>query len=277
MDITNIRFELAGYSVTGQMVAAAAGVLVLLVAAVVVRRGSRRRKAAAAAQAEAVAHHEGMVRSYRENVTDWHSRRDGFRSLLETARTGGTGEAPEGVELQAGERVYFTTTATLEGEDDAADETGTLVVTSRRLVLVAGTTRSWELDAIAQLRHVGKDRTLVRPCEQCAWIGLSYADAELTRLYLELVTSPAGTSRVEFLRNVSQNLNDHELRRPVVPTPPVPVEGLGRKARVNAADWYVARTSETETLKALVDPVVVMVPTQTALKREVLDEVSLAS
>ncbi len=277
MDIANIRFELAGYSVTGQMVAAAVGVLTLLVAMVVIRRGNRRRKAAAAAQAEAVARHESLVRSYRENVNTWHSRRDGFRGLLETARAGGTDEAPEGVELQKGERAYVTTTATLEGQDGEADQAGSLTITSRRLVLVADTTHTWELDAIAQLRHVGQDRTMVRPCEQCAWIGLAYGDAELTRLYLELVTSNAGSSRVEFLRNVSQNLNDHELRRPIVPTTPVPVEGLGRKARVAAAEWYVARTSESESLKALVDQVVVMVPTQTAIKRESVEEMPVAS
>ena len=95
MDITNIRFELAGYSITGQMVAAAAGVLVLLVATVVVRRGSRRRKDAAAAQAESVAHHESLVRSYRENVDAWHRRRDDFRGLLETARTSGSRNAAQ--------------------------------------------------------------------------------------------------------------------------------------------------------------------------------------
>jgi hypothetical protein len=277
VDIANLRVELAGYSITGTVVLAAAGVLTVLTAAVVILRAARRRKAAAAVQAEAVAHHERMVAAYRESVAAWHRRRDEFRGLLETARTGGTARAPEGVELQQGERVHLTTTARLEGKDGAPAEVGRLTVTSRRLVLVGSTTHVWDLDAIAQLRHAGADRTVLRPCESCDWVELSYDDAEVTRLHLALVTSAPGTARVELLRNVSQNLNDHELRRPLVPTVPAPVEGLGRKDRVAAAEWYVARSSETESLKHLVDQVVVMVPTQTALRRESAVEVAVAS
>jgi hypothetical protein len=277
VDIANLRFELAGYSITGTVVLAAAGALTVLAATVAVLRASRRRRAAAAAQAEAVAHHERMVAAYRDSVAAWHRRRDEFRGLLETARTGGTATAPQGVELQKGERVHLTTTARLLGKDGAPDDAGLLAVTSRRLVLAGSTTHVWDLDAVAQVRHVGADRTMLRPCETCEWVELSYDDAELTRLHLALVTSAPGTARVELLRNVSQNLNDHELRRPLVPAVPAPVEGLGRKERVAAAEWYVARTSETESLKHLVDQVVVMVPTQTALRREPAVEVPVAS
>jgi hypothetical protein len=218
-----------------------------------------------------------MVAAYRESVAAWHHRRDEFRGLLETARTGGSASAPEGVELQQGERVHLTTTARLAGQDGAPDEVGRLTVTSRRLVLVAATTHVWDLDAVAQLRHVGADRTMLRPCESSEWVELAYDDAEVTRLHLALVTATPGTARVELLRNIAQNLNDHELRRPRVPTVPTPAEGLGRKDRVAAAEWYVARTSETESLKHLVDQVVVMVPTQTALRREPAVEVPVAS
>ena len=275
--IANLRVEMAGYSITGTAVLAAAGVLTVLTATLVLLRAARRRNAASAAQAEAVAHHERMVAAYRESVAAWHRRRDEFRGLLETARTGGRATAPEGVDLQKGERVHLTTTARLEGKDGAPDEVGSLTVTSRRLVLVGSTTHAWDLDAVAQVRHVGADRTMLRPCESCDWVGLSYDDAELVRLHLALVTSAPGTARVELLRNVAQNLNDHELRRPIVPIVPTPVEGLGRKDRVAAAEWYVARTSETESLKHLVDQVVVMVPTQTALRREPAVEVPVAS
>jgi hypothetical protein len=277
VDIANLRVEIAGYSITGTAVLAAAGVLAVLTATVVILRSARRRRAAAAAQVEAVAHHERMVAAYRESVATWHRRRDEFRGLLETARSGGTATAPEGLDLQNGERVHLTTTARLEGRDGAPDEVGRLTITSRRLVMVGATTHVWDLDAIAQVRHVGADRTQLRPCETCDWVELSYGDAEVTRLHLALVTSTPGTARVELLRNVSQNLNDHELRRPLVPTVPTPVEGLGRTGRVAAAEWYVARTSEIESLKALVDQVVVMVPTQTALRREPAVGVPVAS
>src|SRR5204863_6060341 len=90
MDIANLRFELAGHSITGQVLLAAAGVVTVLVAVFVLSRGARRRKTAAAVQAAAAAHHEDQVASYRAAVADWHRRRDEFRGLLEAARPGGT-------------------------------------------------------------------------------------------------------------------------------------------------------------------------------------------
>ena len=54
-----------------------------------------------------------------------------------------------------------TTMATLDGTDHSAPETGLLTITSRRVVLQGEATHAWDLDAIAQIRHAGQDRTLI--------------------------------------------------------------------------------------------------------------------
>jgi len=253
------HIELAGQTVSGQVLLSAAGLVVVLVAGLTLARSVRRRRAAAALQAASMSRHDEAVRSYKASALEWQRRREELRTLLDAAQSGGTAQAPAGLALQRGERVYLTTTATLEGQGNAAEVHGTLTITSRRIVLDE---QVWDLDTIAQLRHDGPDRTLLLLCQQQGWIGLSYADEPVTRMYLELVVSTSGTSRSELLRNVAQGLNDHELRRPRTPLPAEPVEGLGRRAHAEATAWHAARVAETEKLTALVDARVLMVPTQ---------------
>ena len=266
MDVTTISVELGGQVFAGPVLLGTV-VTVLLVAFMIVRAAGRRRTAATR-QRETVARHEDAVSAYRASAADWQQHREELRALLDATQRGGHSKAPKGLDLQRGERVYFTTMATLDGTDHSAPETGLLTITSRRVVLQGEATHVWDLDAIAQIRHAGQDRTLIRPCQTCVWVGLSYAEGPLTRMYLEVVTSTSGTARTELVRNVAQGLNDHELRRPRTPLVPEPAPGLGRRRRADARAWYADKVAETDTLRSLVDGTVRMVPTQPRVSKE---------
>src|SRR5689334_2510831 len=92
-----MQLELAGHSISGQVVVAALAGLLVLVAVALVVRGARRRAGAATAQTGAETRYEAGVAAYRAQVAAWHGRRAAFHTLLEVARDHSGDVAPETV------------------------------------------------------------------------------------------------------------------------------------------------------------------------------------
>jgi hypothetical protein len=108
--------------------------------------------------------------------------------------------------------------ATLLDDSLTAVENGRLVVTDSRIAYLGETRRDWPLSELAQLRHVGTDRTILQGSDG-ETAGIAYADGELVRLYLELATAAKSGSTRSVRIMLEQGLRSHDLRRPQAPAP----------------------------------------------------------
>lgn len=237
---------------------AALGGCLGLVAVLGLWRWAKRRRRAAAQQAGLMARHEVAVSAFHEREQTWRQRRDALRTFLAVAEQA----------VSDGETVYGTVPATLFGTSEAGDDVGQLTITDRRLTFAGTRTEEWLCSEIAQLRHVGADRTVLQLRGEGGCAVVEYTEAPTARLLLDLVLSIPEHSRPSFIRTVAQGLNDHEMRRPEVPVPPAPAAGLGRRSRAKAASWHATRTEEADAMRSQVDAQVSVLPTQAVVSVE---------
>jgi hypothetical protein len=94
---------------------------------------------------------------------------------------------------------------------------GHLVVTDQRFAFVGEHSRDFWVALVERVRHLAHDRTMVKLWDNETWSGFAYDDAEITRLYLDLVMAGKTGTREAYLAGLGQGLRDHEMRRPMPP------------------------------------------------------------
>jgi hypothetical protein len=143
------------------------------------------------------------------------SRHDAVETLLKMADAPVSGGSifPLGVELLPDERVLHATTGQLfEAENPDTDELvldghdGEVVVTNRRIVFLGDVSRDWWTGLIDGIDHVGDDRTVLRRWREDAWSGLVYDDAEVTRLYVDMLVAEQQGTRGAYLSRLEAEL-----------------------------------------------------------------------
>jgi hypothetical protein len=144
------------------------------------------------------------------------SRHDAVEALLRMADAPVSGGSifPLGVELLPDERILHSTTGQLfEAVDGDSDELvldghdGEVVVTNRRVVFVGDVTRDWWTGLIDGIDHVGDDRTVLRRWREDAWSGLVYDDADVTRLYVDMLVAEQQGNRGAYLSRLEEELH----------------------------------------------------------------------
>ena len=190
-------------------------------------RGPRSRRGQLAAEhARQVAEYDEQRAVFEHDDRIWQQRRDDLAQLITVAQ-GGHVDLPEtALELRSEERIYCALPAALvemqpreEGEVPVEVDAGQLVVTNERVAFTGTTNRDWELVDVEQVRHLDHDRTMIKVHGQAALAGVSYADSDLVRLYLELAMANLDGDSRSVLMMLKQGMRQHELRRPQAPTP----------------------------------------------------------
>jgi hypothetical protein len=148
-------------------------------------------------------------------IPSQRSRQRAVETLLQMAEERGSGGSifPLGVELLADERILHATTGQLfEAEDPDTDELvldghdGEVVVTNRRLIFVGDVMRDWWTGLIDGIDHVGDDRTVLRRWREDSWSGVVYDDAEVTRLYVDMLVAEQQGTRGAYLSRLEEEL-----------------------------------------------------------------------
>ncbi len=143
------------------------------------------------------------------------SRQHAVETLLRMADERGSGGSifPLGVELIPEERILHATTGQLfETVDADTDELvldghdGEVLVTNRRLIFVGDVTRDWWTGLIDGIDHVGDDRTVLRRWREDFWSGVVYDDADVTRLYVDMLVAEQQGNRGEYLSRLEEEL-----------------------------------------------------------------------
>jgi hypothetical protein len=142
------------------------------------------------------------------------SRHHAVETLLQVANHGGGDGSifPLGLDLMPDERILHTTPGQLYETGEDADELvlvgheGEVVVTNRRLVFVGDVTRDWWTGLIEEVDHVGEDRTVLRRWREDSWSGVVYDDAEVTRLYLDMLVAEQQGTRTAYLSRLEEEL-----------------------------------------------------------------------
>lgn len=216
-------------------------------------RGQKARRhgraARRAAQAEAAAEYETALAAYEQESLAWEQRRADLAQLVAVAEGAEADLSGTGIELAADERAFCAVPAALVElqERDGVEvpvevDHGRLVVTDARVLFVGTESRDWEFAKLQSIRHLD-DRTLIAVSNRPVVSGVSYADADVVRLYLELALAEAkGTSR-SVLTMLKQGVRSHELRRPQAPAP------LGE-----AAERVTEVAEATESTESTADP-----------------------
>ncbi len=203
-----------------------------------VLRRSNSRSAVLADYRRAVAAHEQELELFEQEQQAWEQRRSALAQLIDVAQ-GAQVEVPESLlALHADERVYGVLPASLlevreleAGPVPVEVEKGHVVVTATRIAFAGAQERDWELAKVEQVRHLGEDRTLLKVSDRRDVSGLSYADADLVRLYLELAMGEHNGTGRSVVAMLKQGMRQHELRRPQAPSPVGPAPLTGRAAR----------------------------------------------
>lgn len=190
-------------------------------------RGRRTRRAQLRAEQErAVAEHDELLAAFEVENRTWQQRRTELAQLVAVAG-GGEVELPEAaLAVDPDERVLCALPVTLvelrrhNGVDllDEVEE-GRLVVTTDRAVFTGTEGREWELGMVEQLRHLARNRTLIKVAGEETVSGVAYDDSDLVRLYLELAMAEHQGDTRSVRLMLEQGLRSHELRRPQPPTP----------------------------------------------------------
>ena len=191
------------------------------------RPGAKRAQLAAERE-RAIAEYAAELAAFEQEDAAWQVRRDALAGLVAAAQ-GVRVDRPGGAKPK--ERVLCTVPARLVEQEVREDvqvafETaaGELIVTDTRIAFVGEQDhrvqqRDWQLADLEGLRHIGSNRTLLQIEGEPLSFGVAYADAEVTRLYLELARAlQLGTAR-SMLMMLVQGLRSHELRRPQAPAP----------------------------------------------------------
>jgi hypothetical protein len=148
-------------------------------------------------------------------IPSQRSRQHAVETLLQMADERGSGGSifPLGVELVPDERILHATTGQLfEAEDPDTDELvldghdGEVVVTNRRIIFVGDVMRDWWTGLIDGIDHVGDDRTVLRRWREDSWSGVAYDDAEVTRLYLDMLVAEQQGTRGAYLSRLEEEL-----------------------------------------------------------------------
>jgi hypothetical protein len=133
--------------------------------------------------------------------------------VVPSQRGSGGSIFPLGVKLLPDERILHATTGQLfEAEDLDTDELvldghdGDVVVTNRRMIFIGDVTRDWWTGLIDGVDHVGDDRTVLRRSREDSWSGVVYHDAEVTRLYLDMLVAEQQGTRGAYLSRLEEEL-----------------------------------------------------------------------
>jgi hypothetical protein len=142
------------------------------------------------------------------------SRHEAVETLLQVANDGSAGGSlfPLGLALVPDERILHSTSGHLYESADDSDELvlvehdGEVVVTNRRIVFVGDVTRDWWTGLIDEIEHVGDDRTVLRRWREDSWSGVVYDDAEVTRLYVDMLVAEQHGTRDAYLSRLQEEL-----------------------------------------------------------------------
>lgn len=165
-----------------------------------------------------------QLAEYKEAERQWRHRYDALSTLLRVADSGVNGllALMPGVTLASDEKLLFTTQAllidtTADGNTMQAKDHGELVVTNNRFAFAGEQHRDWWCSHIEDMQHEGNDVTMIKVSDSDSWSGFSYADPEVTRLYLDLAWAEQRGEREEYVASVSRGLRDLELSKPSRP------------------------------------------------------------
>jgi hypothetical protein len=197
---------------------------------VALRPGSKRARLTAERK-QAAAEYAEQLAVFEAEDAAWQRRHEALTELVATA-TGGRGDRSwTAFNRGRKERVLCTVAATLvemtlqDGiEVPVETAAGELIITDARVAFVGEheqqvAQHDWELGMLEHFRHIGSDRTFFKMEDDETLSGVAYADAEVTRLYLELARAiQQGTAR-SMMMMLKQGLRGHELRRPQAPSP----------------------------------------------------------
>ena len=165
-----------------------------------------------------------QLAEYKEAERQWRHRYDALSTLLRVAENGVNGllALMPGVTLQSDEKLLFTTQALLidtagEGATMQALDHGELVITNKRFAFAGEQRRDWWCAHMEDMRHEGTDVTMIKVSDSESWSGFSYAEPEVTRLYLDLAWAELRGEREEYVASVGRGLRDLELQKPLRP------------------------------------------------------------
>jgi hypothetical protein len=196
-------------------------------------RAERRAVAAAlAADQQALARYAADRDAYGQVERAWIRRRTHLAALLHAAEYG-VGSVPSrlpDVKIRLDERVLTAVPGVLLEErsrrGSAATVTageGTVVLTNQRLVFSGTTNREWAISQLLDLQHLDEDKTLLRVANRQPMSGVGYAaDADRTRLLLEVAVADLRGERGQVVRRAREQLAAHEQARPSPPQLPAP-------------------------------------------------------
>lgn len=195
----------------------------------------RRHTAAVRAHQASVSQYEAAVLEHQRADAAWRERREFLVGLGELARSA-TGTTPAHfaeVKLRKGERVYTSVsgvlidTRTQQGVSQLAlVENGRVTITSLRVVFNGSKNREWSYDKLEQLQHVGDTQTIIKVSNRQKPSGVQYADAERTRLFIDLAMADLYGGRAATVAAVERRLAAHTSDRPHPPQHPGPPPSL---------------------------------------------------
>ncbi|MFI8229793.1 hypothetical protein ACIGDI_13240 [Streptomyces sp. NPDC085900] len=209
----------------------------LLVTALIAVVWYVRRRTRQAREARRTA--RGLERFERELDT-WRRRRERLVELAEFAAELGEMEQDGGGWLadwgkrKRGESVWWVTDADLVqpgtvGTGACVKDSGTLVVTGQRVLLVGRKRREWLFSKLVQIEHSGGDLTWMRVANRTTMSGVRYRrESEKTLVAIESAVAEApagaarelGTGRGPILARLRQAIREHDRHRPSPPAQP---------------------------------------------------------
>ncbi|MGW3092851.1 hypothetical protein ACWDCC_05300 [Streptomyces sp. NPDC001102] len=212
---------------------------VVLVAALIAAVWYVRRRTRPAREARRAARALGR---FERELGEWRHERERLVELAEFAAELGEAEQDAGGwaadwgKRKRGESVWWVTDADLvqpgtDGTGVSVRDTGTLVVTGQRVLLIGRKRREWLFSKLVRVEHVGGDLTWMRVTNRSTVSGVRYRrDSEKTRVAVEsaIAEAPAGEApelgrgRGPVLARLRQAIRDHDRHRPSPPTPPAP-------------------------------------------------------
>lgn len=245
----------ANPATTSEIVAATAALAVVLLGIVLsgwwywrnrVRIATwRAARRAAAAQRAVVRRHEAALRAHEKLVSSyesgmiahqrataiWKERHEFLIGLVELAQsaTGTPTASSSDLKLRRGERVYTAVTGALidtrtqQGVSQLTlVENGRVTVTSLRVIFHGSKKREWFFDKMEQVRHVADAQTIITVSNRQKPSGVQYADAERTRLFIDLAVADISGGRAPTVTAMKRRAAAHESNRPRPPQHPGP-------------------------------------------------------
>lgn len=214
------------------------------------RRAQAVRRALIIQHAAAVKAHQVRVSRYESSVEKFHqeeqrwiAREAALKALRELARTerGLVPDESRHLKLRRGERVYTSVdgslidTRTHQGVSNLVEiEAGRVTVTSTRVVFTGSKNREWAFEKLLHAEHSGKDVTVMTVSNRKNASGVRYADAERTRLFIDVAHADIIGGRAQVVAACTAQLAAHEWDRPQPPEHPgpppnPPATGAGRE------------------------------------------------